>query len=144
MSGRSLYRAHASAVLTTAAGIELLDAVLLVARPGAGYALLGALAATYAYELGRLPADAECNCFGSLLRESRSTSIRRNAGIGLVSCLAVGGYASGVVSNTALSESSLGVGLVLAAAAAAYAALRFTNGSAAETLHTFDNQREGA
>jgi hypothetical protein len=119
-------RRHATALLLTAGIVEVLVCVALLLRPAAGFASLGVLAIFYAVNLRRLAATDTCNCFGSALKSpSRRAAIVRNVAIAGVAVPASALYGSSAVAVAPVTQTTLGVALLIAAAIASVDLLRF-------------------
>jgi hypothetical protein len=119
-------RTHAAPVLLTAGLAESCIAVLLLVSPMAGFGALGALALAYVADLRRLAENEPCNCFGSALRATgRRAAIARNVGIAGVSGVATVLYATSAVTVAPVTQTVIGVALIIAAAVTGVDLLRF-------------------
>jgi len=116
---------HPSAAISLAAIVEIALAVALVAVPVIGCAGASLLLAFYAREVGRLPADQPCNCFGEVLRtHDGGAAIRRNVVLAVATAGAFLAYATGAVDVAPLSGVTFGIALILTAALAAAEVVR--------------------
>jgi hypothetical protein len=119
-------RRHATSLLLAAALIEALVCVALLIRPTIGFAALTALALFYAVNLRRLSPNDGCNCFGSAFKSpSRRAAIARNAGIAAISAAGVALYATTALPVAPDSQATVGVALVVMAAALSVDLLRY-------------------
>lgn len=119
-------RRHAAILLLVAAGVECLVCAALLFRPAIGYAALAVLAVFYVASMRRLSPDDACNCFGSAFRSpSRRSAMVRNGVIAAVSAIGASLYATSAVAVAPASQTTIGVTLVLAAAALSFELLRF-------------------
>jgi methylamine utilization protein MauE len=117
---------HASGLLLAAGILEAGIAVLLLVSPLAGYGALFALALGYAIDLRRLADDQACNCFGSALQaSSRRAVIARNVCIAGVSSVAASLYATSAAGIEPVTQSVIGVALIITAAVAGVDLLRY-------------------
>lgn len=114
-------RTHASALLIAVGLCELTIAVILILFPPVGFLMVAVMLLAYAIALGSLPPEAPCNCFGSMLTvPHRSTAVARNITLVLTSLLAASMILSGAVESPKVTETSVGIAIVLAALLAAY------------------------
>lgn len=125
LAQRAWLQRHATPALATAAAVEAAVVTALLIAPPAGLAMASLLLAAYSLELRRLPADQPCNCFGAILAESSSASaIRRNLALIGLSVAALASYAATGERVAGLSQTAIGVALLLVAVPAAVSALR--------------------
>jgi Methylamine utilisation protein MauE len=119
-------RRHATALLAAAATVEILICIALLIRPAVGFAALSVLALSYAVNLRKLSPNDGCNCFGSAFESrSRGTAILRNAGIAAISAVGAVLYASSAVPVAPVTQLTVGVALLLGAAATSIDLLRY-------------------
>lgn len=118
-------RPFGNVVLATACTIEVATALLLIVTPVFGLATSALLLIAYTCALLKLPHDADCRCFGGILQSrGRRAALIRNLGL---LTLSAGAWALAVGSENdvgvSVSQSALGVAIVLLAAGAAFEAV---------------------
>lgn len=110
----------AESVLAAVMIIEVATVIALLAVPVLGLFVVSLLLVVYAVELRRLRPGESCACFGDLFTASdRAAAIRRNL-ILLAASVALGAsYGAGLLEIAPLSQPTIGIAAVAAAAMAA-------------------------
>jgi hypothetical protein len=110
----------AAAILTAATVLEVAIVAALFADPAIGLIALAMLLLVYTAELRRLQPQESCACLGDLfIAPDRAAAIRRNLFLFATSLALGAGYVAGLPQVAPLSEATIGVAAVIAAAATA-------------------------
>lgn len=105
--------------VTAAGAFELGLVGVLLLRPVHGLAVAALTLLVYTWALGRLPAEAPCNCFGAIASTSATDARKRNVAL---TALAAAGLAAGLPGGAEpalLSTTSASVAAIILALVAA-------------------------
>jgi hypothetical protein len=106
-------------MVVTALLVEAIVIAALIFEPATGYAAAACVSGLYAIALRRLDPDMQCACFGELFAADRSSAIRRNVILGIVSTVTMVSYLVHAVAIAPIGGSVLGITMILTVVALA-------------------------